>query len=88
MEVSRPCYLLPGYFYRKKFKEGKEDPSQNYYKGKVVVLVNENTMSQGETTVMAFQSIPGVTVIGSPTAGTNGAVSYTHLDVYKRQDII
>ena len=79
MEVSRPCYLLPGYFYRKKFKEGKEDPSQNYYKGKVVVLVNENTMSQGETTVMAFQSIPGVTVIGSPTAGTNGDMRFLPL---------
>lgn len=73
MEVSRPCYTLPGYFYWKKTKEW-EDPAGDYYKGKVVVLVDENTFSQGETTVMLLQAIPGVQVIGSPTAGTNGDV--------------
>ncbi|WP_289118564.1 MULTISPECIES: S41 family peptidase [Bacteroidales] len=73
MEVSRPCYTLPGYFYWEKTKEWS-DPEQDYYKGKVVVLVDENTFSQGETTVLVLQAIPGITVIGSRTAGTNGDV--------------
>ena len=45
------------------------------YKGKVVVLVNEQTQSQAEYTTMAFQSSPNVTVIGSTTAGADGNVS-------------
>jgi len=47
----------------------------NEYKGKVVVIVNEQTQSQAEYTTMAFQSSPNVTVIGSTTAGADGNVS-------------
>lgn len=47
----------------------------NDYKGKVVVIVNEETQSQAEYTTMAFQSSPNVTVIGSTTAGADGNVS-------------
>src|SRR6185437_13436855 len=47
----------------------------NKYKGKVVVIVNEETQSQAEYTTMAFQSSPNVTVIGSTTAGADGNVS-------------
>jgi hypothetical protein len=45
------------------------------YKGKVVVIVNEQTQSQAEYTTMAFQSSPNVTVIGSTTAGADGNIS-------------
>jgi len=48
---------------------------ENSYKGKVVVIVNEQTQSQAEYTTMAFQSSPNVTVIGSTTAGADGNVS-------------
>lgn len=48
---------------------------QNEYKGKVVVIVNEETLSQAEYTTMAFQSSPNVIVIGSSTAGADGDVS-------------
>ncbi|MCD8194019.1 MAG: S41 family peptidase [Tannerellaceae bacterium] len=47
----------------------------NLYKGKVVVLVNEETKSQPEYTTMAFRSAPNTTVIGSTTAGADGNVS-------------
>ncbi|WPU90950.1 S41 family peptidase [Mucilaginibacter sabulilitoris] len=50
------------------------DPT-NEYKGKVIVIVNEQTQSQAEYTTMAFQSSPNVTVIGSTTAGADGNVS-------------
>ncbi len=45
------------------------------YKGKVVVIVNEQSQSQAEYTTMAFQSSENVIVIGSTTAGADGNVS-------------
>jgi len=45
------------------------------YKGKVVVIVNEQTQSQAEYTTMAFQSSANVKVLGSTTAGADGNVS-------------
>ena len=45
------------------------------YEGKVYVLVDYNTMSQAEYTVMAFQQHPNTIVIGGQTAGSNGNVS-------------
>ncbi|MCB0634979.1 MAG: hypothetical protein KDC54_00090 [Lewinella sp.] len=52
---------------------GTENP--DYYRGKVVVLINEITQSQAEYTTMAFRTGPHVTVIGSTTAGADGNVS-------------
>ncbi|WP_167354751.1 S41 family peptidase [Pedobacter terrae] len=45
------------------------------YKGKVIVIVNSDTQSQGEFTTMALQSSPNVSVIGSQTAGADGEVT-------------
>jgi carboxyl-terminal processing protease len=44
------------------------------YTGKLVVLVNEQTQSLAEFTVMALQTIPELKVVGSQTAGTDGDV--------------
>lgn len=64
----------PGLFtYGAPVKNGKK--SRNYYKGKVVVLVNERTQSNAEFVTMAFQSAAGVTVIGSTTSGADGNIS-------------
>jgi C-terminal processing protease CtpA/Prc len=49
--------------------------SANYYKGKVVVIVNAKTQSNAEFVTMAFQTAPNVTVIGSTTAGADGNIS-------------
>lgn len=46
---------------------------QEYF-GKIVVLVNEYTQSQGESTVQALRTIPGMKIVGSQTAGANGEV--------------
>lgn len=54
-------------------KVGKEN--SDYYKGKVVILINEITQSQAEYTTMAFRTAPHATVIGSTTAGADGNVS-------------
>jgi len=46
----------------------------DYFKGKVVILINENTQSSAEDT-MAFRTAPKVKVIGSTTAAADGDVS-------------
>lgn len=58
------------------FKTGEPTavPEGGEYKGKVVVIVNSETLSQSEYTTMALQSSPNVTVIGSKTAGADGDV--------------
>jgi hypothetical protein len=48
--------------------------SKDYYKGKVVVIVNAKTQSNAEFVTMAFQTAPNVTVIGSTTAGADGNI--------------
>src|SRR5690606_34812107 len=50
-------------------------PHPSPYKGKVVILVDEVTLSQAEYTTMAFRAAPGALVIGSTTAGADGNVS-------------
>ncbi|MFD1736343.1 S41 family peptidase [Bacillus salitolerans] len=61
------------------FKESVElsvgNYTESYYKGKVVILVNEYTQSQAEFTAMAFQKAPRATVIGSTTAAADGNIS-------------
>jgi len=42
---------------------------------KPIILVNENTQSQGEFQAMALQALPGAITIGSQTAGTDGNIS-------------
>lgn len=49
--------------------------SKDCYKGKLVVLVNENTQSQAEYTSMAFRAGENTTIVGSTTAGADGNVS-------------
>lgn len=48
--------------------------SESTYSGKVVVMVDGGTQSQGEFTTMVFQTLPNVTVIGSQTAGADGNI--------------
>jgi C-terminal processing protease CtpA/Prc len=50
-------------------------PELPHYAGKIVILVDENSQSQSETTAMAIRAVPGAIVIGSTTAGADGNVS-------------
>lgn len=45
------------------------------YQGKLVVMVNEETLSRAEYTAMAFRAGSNTTIIGSQTAGADGDVS-------------
>lgn len=46
------------------------------YKGKVVMLINEDAISQSEHTCLFFEAATDITFIGTPTAGANGDVTY------------
>jgi C-terminal processing protease CtpA/Prc len=71
----RPDYTYPGkYKWDKGTKSGIQNNKDNY-KGKVIVLLNEDSISQSEWTAMCFQTAPNTTIIGSQTAGADGNVS-------------
>ncbi|MBB4806165.1 C-terminal processing protease CtpA/Prc [Chryseobacterium defluvii] len=59
-------------FYIRKNSIGRKNTE--YYKGKVVVLVDENTQSQAETTAMMLKQHPNAKIIGSNTSGANGDI--------------
>ncbi|MFI1744322.1 S41 family peptidase [Thalassobellus sediminis] len=62
------------------FTEALEIPKgEETYKGKLVLLVNEITQSQGEYTSMAFRAGDNTTIVGSTTAGADGNVSSIYL---------
>ena len=46
------------------------------FQGKIVIIVNSNTLSRGEYIAMVFQAIPNVTTIGSQTAGFDGSITW------------
>jgi hypothetical protein len=50
-------------------------PETPGYKGRIVILVDEVSISQAEYTAMAFRAAPGAVVVGNTTAGADGNVS-------------
>ncbi|MCZ4244624.1 S41 family peptidase [Pedobacter punctiformis] len=63
-------YLSDDYMKNIRIGETKNDN----YKGKVIVLINEETQSLAELSVMALKTRPNTVVIGSQTAGADGSV--------------
>jgi len=71
---TRSYYGYPGKFiWEGETKSGSEN--KDNYKGKVIVLLNEKSISQSEWTAMCFQTAGNTTIIGSQTAGADGNVS-------------
>lgn len=50
--------------------------NKNYFKGRVVVLVNELTTSYAEYTAMALQANPKNITVGNSTSGADGNVTF------------
>ena len=74
--------ILPGTFFFVKDRLpvnagffGNSQGNPDYYKGRVIVLVDASTQSQAEYTTMAFQAAPRCTVVGTQTAGADGNVT-------------
>lgn len=73
VNFTDPDPFHPGNFvWKKPYYCGKNNA--DYYKGKVVLLVNEETQSHAEFTAMALQTAPDVITIGSQTAGADGNI--------------
>jgi len=76
-------YLRPGLFkcfeecYTNVFKDISSDHfvKTAFYKGKVILLINEITESHAEFMAMMYRCSPTATIIGSTTAGADGDVS-------------
>ena len=49
--------------------------SDNYYKGQIIVLVNEWTQSYSEYTTMALQANPKTISVGNSSSGSDGNIS-------------
>lgn len=79
IRMSIPNRAVPGeFYYVDPFVSGKPKGSNNeisddeVYKGKLVILIDEHTMSQGETTAMSLRNTPNSIVLGRPSAGADG----------------
>ena len=76
VKISIPDLKYPGKFiWKQNGVTGKNN--KDYYKGKVVLLVNEETQSRAEFSVMCLQTANNVITIGSQTAGADGNLSFT-----------
>ncbi|MGH2623867.1 MAG: S41 family peptidase, partial [Sphingobacterium sp.] len=64
---------LGDFVFTEELKVGDHNP--DYFKGKVAILINENTQSSAEYHVMAYQTAPKAQIFGSQTAGADGNVS-------------
>lgn len=82
-KLSFPNPAMPGNFYildlfssgrgwMKQMELSEED--HMVYSGKVVLLMDEETISQGEFTVMSLRNAPNAVVIGSTSTGADGNV--------------
>jgi C-terminal processing protease CtpA/Prc len=77
-KLHRPVKNYPGSFYMDNyFKTGMYNP--NFFQGKIIILVNEETISQSEFNCLVFKIAPDVTIIGSQTAGADGDVTFVPL---------
>jgi C-terminal processing protease CtpA/Prc len=74
VKFTKGSSVYPGMFtYTVTMSAGKKN--RDYYRGKVVILVNAVTQSNAEFVTMALRLAPQAVVLGSTTAGADGNVS-------------
>ena len=78
-ETPTPESPDPTEISRVKFFQYAEPDSSWKYRGKVVVLINEDAISQAEHTCLFLEATAHAKFIGSPTNGANGDVTSTVL---------
>jgi len=83
--ITQTPYLQPSMLYSELescvIEEAhKLQPSAGWkYKGKVVVLINEETISHAEHSCLYLEAATDVTFVGTPTNGANGNVTNCYL---------
>jgi len=74
VKFAIPDIAYPGvYHYTASLNCGKKNYQS--YKGKIILIFNETSQSHAEFTIMALQTSPNVTSVGSQTAGADGNTS-------------
>lgn len=75
-----PNYDYPGTFYFGDIgMAGPETTNNNYYKGQVIILINESTISHAEFSTMVLQTSLNSIIVGSQSAGADGNSSILYL---------
>lgn len=73
-----PNQAIPGAFWKQEMPVGndgtQEERAVEPYQGKIVLLMNEESQSQSEFTIMALRQSPNAAVVGSPSIGADGNV--------------
>ena len=80
--IGLPNQAMPGAYWQQEMVTGKGtlkelmDDVRTFtpYQGKIVLLMNEESQSQSEFTVMALRQSPNAVVVGSPSIGADGNV--------------
>lgn len=82
-KVYSPNMDYPGKFrYKENLQTGIKN--KNNFKGKVILLVNDESISKAEFTAMAIQTADNVITIGNQTAGADGnIVVFEYIGGYK-----
>lgn len=100
-KVTFPNQAIPGCFWSHhnqssgagSLKEAGGTEDYPFYEGKVILLIDETSVSQSEYAVMSLRQAPNASVVGSPSLGADGNVvrlelpgrlllAYTGLGVY------
>jgi carboxyl-terminal processing protease len=71
-KILKPDLSYPGNFY---WEAATVSGRRNNFKGKIIILVNDGTLSQAEYVAMSIQAAENVTTIGSQTLAADGNVS-------------
>lgn len=80
--VSKPASASPGTYYKQTVLCGYDSSLLSYssdyypYENPVVVLINQDTISRGEYLTTILKESDNVTIIGEPSAGTDGNVAF------------
>ncbi|NQU54141.1 MAG: T9SS type A sorting domain-containing protein, partial [Bacteroidetes bacterium] len=74
VKATLPEINYPGTFYWSwQYRGSNGNPSS--YKGRVIILCNQETQSHAEWTCMVFRAMANSVIVGSQTAGADGNVS-------------
>lgn len=81
--IGMPNQAMPGAYWKQAMIVGKgmmkellsDDRDFAPYSGKIVLLMDEGSVSQSEFTIMALRQSPNAVVVGSPSAGADGDVT-------------
>ena len=78
--ISENDNSYPGnYRIMPKYEKINEPDKEPIYKGKIVILADENTQSAGESITMQHRLAPNSLIVGRQTAGANGNIGCLNL---------